>query len=188
MTKEKVRKEARAEVNVVSNLSARENYAICWAARKAYDDIKDYFIEDCNDRLVSNYMSVICLLHKENEENALYMVSTLLEQAFAYDTWNLIMELCHPEDGSIEIFIKELLATAYEDLVEPDEEEEDEWEDEDFDDDFKEGEVDERPFAVITVYGDDEKMPGFKEALKHVMKVIGFTPNDLKKKECEEDE
>lgn len=184
MRKEKVRKEFKAEGYVTPELTTREEYAIRWTARRAYDDIWDYLIEDYNTQLMQNYMSIICLLHKESEVNALYMISTLLEQAFAYGTLNLTMELCQPDDGSIDIFVKELLATAYEALVDAEDDEEDE--EDEWDDDFEE--IDERPFAVIKVCCGDEEIPGFKEALKHVMNVIGITPNDLKKKESEEDE
>lgn len=191
MTKEGLRKEVKVESCVVPELTAREEYAICWTARRAYDDIWDYLIEDYNTQLMQNYMSIICLLHKENPEHALYMISTLLEQAFACSTLNLTMELCQPNDGSIDIYVNELLATAYEALTadeeyDEDDEEDADWYDIEWDDCLEDS--DERPFAVIKICGNDEEIPGFKDALKHVLKVIGITPNDLKKRESEEDE
>lgn len=176
----KARKESAAEEPKVISPTDREAYALRWAARRSYFEIKDYFIEDCNDQLVQNYMCVVCLLNKECEDHALYLVATLLEQAYSYELMNFVMNMCDPDDGSIDIFINALLDTAFEDLAED--------EDDEYDDEPEEDIDEEEPFSVVNISIDGEHIPGFEEAVEHVLKIIGITADDLKKKEADESE
>lgn len=180
MTKEKGMKEVI--------LTEREQDVIKWLARSAYENIRADFDEDGKQGFFDPYMTVAMMLYQHDEMNAMYFIGMLLEQGYNKDLAELMTKVCKPGDDSIDIFLKEFRKyVTYGMFDEDDEEDFDEDEPELYDVNF-DPELDEDPFAVVSIKVDREKCPDFESKMKDILQTLGIKFPVFRKKEREEDE
>lgn len=166
MRKETVREKVdRAKADVVEReLTEKEDFAIRWAARNTYQEIRAYFYEEFNEDFLVQYMTVACMLRNRDSIEAMFFIGTLLRQTCCEELAELIMEMCDTKDDSIDIFVNTVLEEAYLDFKE------DEFEDDEFElyDVNFDSEIDEDPFAVIKVTVDGKKAPAVRRLVESV--------------------
>lgn len=175
-------------------LTEREQDVIKWLARGVYENIRGDFDEDGKQCLFEPYMNVVMMLNQHDSMNAMYFICMLLEQGYNGGLAELMTKVCKPGDDSIDIFLKEFREYIVCDMFYEDDEEdfdEDDYEDDDepelYDVNFG-SELDEDPFAVISVKFDREKCPDFESKMKDFLQTLGIKIPVFRKKECEEDE
>lgn len=174
-------------------LTEREQEVIKWAAQDAYGSIKADFWEDGREKYFEAYMSVVLTLTQREHTDAMYFVCILLDQGYNENLAELVAKICRPEDGSMELFMENFKEYILYDMF--CEEDEEEYDEDDFDDEgmelydvnFEE-EMEENPFAIISVAVDKKKCPEFENRLKGILQTLGIPFYSFRKKESDEDE
>lgn len=174
-------------------LTEREQEMIKWLARTAYGTIKADFWEDEKQQFFNGNMTVALMLSQHEKTNAMYFICMLLEQGYSSDLAELMALICKPGDDSIEVFLDEFKECIIYDMFYEDED--GEVDDEESGDEELElydvafdPELDEDPFAVISVAVNKEKCPKFESKLKDILQTLGITLPSFRKKEREENE
>lgn len=174
-------------------LTEREQGVIKWAAQDAYGSIKADFWEDGREKYFEAYMSVVLTLTQREYTDAMYFVCILLDQGYNENLAELVTKICNPEDGSMKLFMENFKEYIIYDMFY--EEDEDEYDEEDYDDEEMElydvnfdEEMEEDPFAIISVAVDKKKCPEFENRLKDILQTLGVPFSGFRKKESDEDE